>query len=215
MAWLWLLVLFRRKPNLHGHAAFVNYSCTNATYIKKHILLILFAFTTLRILTHVYDGYYIAIIFFFVIVLFFIEIVRYALIIGCLIRTAKSITKRQFHIGFTISWISLALLLLIPSGHFQTLGALLSIQNADPMQFRDDARILLNEYERWTHFGYFPERPPFDKPISKDKLPQSLLNAHIGDVLVLKDYVFIERYGLSGLFRGFVVFREGIVDKGI
>jgi len=178
-------------------------------YIKKHKLLILFALTIFKILAHVYDGYFIAVIFFFFIIFFFTEIVRYTLIIGYLVTTIRSIFKRQFHLGFTVSWIALALLGLIPGGHFQTLGAVLSIYNADPQQFRDDARILMNEYEPMTHFGYFPERPPFDKPISKDKLSSSLLKVHIGDVLVLENYVFIEKYGLSGLFRGFIVFREG------
>jgi hypothetical protein len=31
----------------------------------------------------------------------------------------------------------------------------------------------------------------------------------MGDVLVLDDYVFLEKFGLLGLFRGFVVFEKG------
>jgi hypothetical protein len=182
-------------------------------YFKEHKLAVLFLvfalFSIFRILGYVYDGYYIISNVFSILALLITDGLIYVLIIGSLAVIIRSIFKKQHKMWFTVFWVILTFLRLIPSGDLQTLGALLSIQNANPSLVRDDSRMLLSQYEPMTHFGYFPGRPPFDKPISKDKLPASLRKVHIGDVLILENYVFIEKHGLSGLFRGFVVFREG------
>jgi hypothetical protein len=118
--------------------------------------------------------------------------------------------NRRSKVRVSVAIVLLIAVGLVPTGHFMTLGALLSIHNANPEQIRNDTRILLNEYEAKTYFSYEKnQRFFFSEPIPKNKLPPSLQNETINDVLVLDDYVFLEKFGLRGLFRGFIVFREG------
>jgi hypothetical protein len=134
--------------------------------------------------------------------------IRYFLIALCFCFTLWFIIKRQTKTVFTLSWILLFILGQIPKGHFDTLGAVLSILNANPEQVVQDARALANEYKPMTHFGY-PHRYPLNDPLPPDQLPESIRSIHIGGVLILDDYVLIEKHGLQGVFRGFVVFKKG------
>jgi hypothetical protein len=97
----------------------------------------------------------------------------------------------------------------IPDGPFETIGGLLSIYGANPEQVRDDTRRLADEYPPMTCIGYENQRYPCDAPITRDKLPASIRDVHVGNVLILDRYILIEKSGLEGTFRGFVVFREG------
>jgi hypothetical protein len=135
------------------------------------------------------------------------------LITVCIAVTILSIVKHQHWILFTFFWVFIAILgvLLnrIPIGHFETLGGLLSLYNASPDQILNDARTLGDEFAPMTCFGDTPQRYPCDNPISRDKLSSSIRNMHVRSVLILDDYILIEKFGLEGVFRGFVVFREG------
>jgi hypothetical protein len=182
-------------------------------YIKNHKVALLIAgiiiFSIVKFAAEFYSGY--LAVPFWVMALFSTEPIRYILIAICVIVviTIKELNKKRK----ALIYIALALLLvigLIPDGHFVTLGALLSIRNSRPMQIRDDARLLLDEYQAETLFSNDKnQRYPFNNPIPKNKLPLSLQNANINDVLVLNDYVFLEKFGATALFRGFIVFREG------
>jgi len=83
------------------------------------------------------------------------------------------------------------------------------LYNNKPVQVRNDARILMDEYAPMTCIGYRRERYPCDNPVARDKLPTSIQRIHAGDVLILQDYILIEKFGLQGVFRGFVIFRKG------
>jgi hypothetical protein len=179
-------------------------------YIKNHWLALLLigivVLTILRIEMPLYGGYtgtlYLS--------LFCTEGIRYIFIIICAIAIPISGLNRKRKVLTSLAVVLLIAVGLIPTGHFMTLGALLSLQNANPEQIRDDARILINQFESPTHFtNDTNQRILFNEFVPKDRLPLSLQNEVLNDILVLKDAVFIEKFGLSGQFRGFVVFREG------
>ncbi len=128
----------------------------------------------------------------------------------CAVVIIISKLDRKRKILASVGGVLLIAIGLIPTGHFMTLGALLSIQNANPEQIRHDARLLMDKYEPKTLFSNDRnQRYPFNNPIPKDQLPLSLQNENLNDVLVLDDYVFIEKFGVTALLRGFIVFREG------
>lgn len=164
-------------------------------------------FTILRIATPFRSGYKGS---FLDIFLPCIDGLRYIFIIGCVtLAIASKLNRRHNVLVFLLVVLSIAIG-LIPTEHFMTIGALLSIHNANPTQIRNDARLLLDEYPAETLFsGNKNQRTPFNNPIPKNKLPLSLQNENINDVLVLSDYVFLEKFGATALFRGFIVFRKG------
>lgn len=138
------------------------------------------------------------------------EGLRYILIVSCAILVIAPKIIRGHKVLVTLVVVLSIAMGLIPTGHFMTLGALLSIQNANPTQIRDDARQLLDEYQAETLFSDDKnQRYPFNNPTPKNELPLSLQNENINDVLVLSDYVFLEKFGATALLRGFIVFREG------
>jgi len=138
------------------------------------------------------------------------ETVRYIFLIACAVVIIVSKLDRKKKRLVSVSGIFLIAIGMIPTGHFMTLGALLSMQNANPEQIRNDARLLMDEYEPKTLFSDDRnQRYPFNNLIPKNQLPLSLQNENLNDVLVLDDYVFIEKFGVTALLRGFIVFREG------
>lgn len=182
-------------------------------YIKNHRVALLIVgiivFSIIRIAAAFYSGY--SAVPYYVMSLFSTEPIRYVLIIICVIAViiAKKLSKNRKAIIF----IALTLLLgigLIPDGHFVTLGALLSIRNANPDQFRDETRILFDEYGSNTKFSDSPQRVIDQYALfPRSKLPPSILRANIGDVFILEKYILVEKFGLGGSFRGFIVFPEG------
>jgi hypothetical protein len=162
----------------------------------------------IKIMSEFYSGYFA--VPFWVMALFSTEPIRYILIAICVIAviTTKQLVKKRK----ALILVALALVVvigLIPDGHFITLGALRSIHNANPEQFRDDAREMLNEYEPDTLFSDSPRRNLDQVQVQRNKIPPSILRANIGAVFILKKYILIEKFGLGGSFRGFIVFREG------
>ncbi len=129
-------------------------------------------------------------------------------VIAAAFTIVSSIISREVKFGLTVAWIAAILLMIVPGGHFQAIGAWLAVLQAGPVQVRDDARELMEKSEPMTYFGP-TERPPFNKPLAWSQLPASLRAAHLEAVLVLKDYVFLGKYGTTALLRGYVVFREG------
>ena len=131
----------------------------------------------------------------------------------CIIITIWSIFKHKHKMFFTLSWVFLAILgaalKQIPIGHFETLGGLLSVYNANPEQVLSDARRLADDYPSMTCIGNPHQRYPCDNPIPPNVLPPSLQNLRVRNILILDDYVLVEKFGLLGVFRGFVVFRKG------
>jgi len=164
-------------------------------------------FTVLRILIAFSSGYFGR---FYILTPLCTETGRYIFIIVFVVVVITSTLDRKQKVLLSSIGIFLIAIGLIPTGHFMTLGALLSIQNANPEQIRTDARLLLDEYEPKTLFSDDKnQRHPFDNPTPKNELPLSLQNHNFGEVLVLEDYVFIEKFGATALLRGFIVFREG------
>ena len=135
-------------------------------------------------------------------------ILRYSMLVLFFCISLWFVIKRQTKVVFTLSWIFLFILGQTPKGHFDTLGAVLSILNANPEQVVQDARALANEYEPMTYFGN-PRRYPLDNPLPSVQLPMSIQDIHIASVLILDDSILIEKQGLQGVFRGFIIFREG------
>ena len=182
-------------------------------YIKNHRVTILIfgivALSIIKIASGFYSGYSAAP--YYVMSLFSTEPIRYILIVICVVVViiAKELSKKHKALIF----IALALLLvigLIPDGHFVTLGALRSIDNANPKQFRDDARILFDKDGSNTKFSDSPQRVIYQYALfPRSELPPSILRANIGDVFILEKYMLIEKFGLGGSFRGFIVFKEG------
>jgi hypothetical protein len=181
-------------------------------YIKNQRVAVLFAvvifFTAIKIVAAFYSGFSAAP--FDVFTFLFTEPIRYIFIIACLIAAIikESIRKRK-----VLALIALALLILIgliPTGHYYTLGALLSIQNANPDQFRSEARTLMDQYGAKTKFSDDPPRVLNQyEQFPRSKIPLPILRAHIRDKFVFDKYIFIEKAGLGGSFRGFIVFRDG------
>lgn len=192
-------------------------------YIKNHKVELLIAgiiaFSIVKFAAEFYSGYLGVPI--WIMALFSTEPIRYILIAICIVVviTIKELNKKRKALIF----IALALLLvigLIPGGNFLTLGALLSMRNANSVEIRDDARLLLDKYPAETLFSNNEnQRYPFNNPVPKSELPQSLQKEKINDVLVMSNYVFLEKFGATGLFRGFIIFREGedvwINDKDV
>jgi len=165
--------------------------------------------TIIKIASGFYSGYSAAP--YYVMSLFSTEPIRYILIAICVV--VVIITKELSKKHKALIFITLVLLLaigLIPDGHFVTLGALRSIDNANPEQFRDDARILFDEYGSNTKFSDSPQRVINQYALfPRNKLPPSILSTNIGDVFIFENYVLVEKFGLDGSFRGFIVFEEG------
>lgn len=142
----------------------------------------------------------------------FVPRIRFAFTIICLITTLWLIIKHQIKVVFTVTWILLAILGYLlnqnRSRHFETLGSLLALYNTTPAQVLSDARILADQYPPMTCIGYPNQREPCNNAISRNNIPSSIKNLHIGNVLILDNYVLIEKFGLQGVFRGFIVFRE-------
>jgi hypothetical protein len=180
-------------------------------YIKNHkvgfLLIGIALLTILRITIAFSSGYFGR---FYILSPLCTETFRYIfIIISVVVLVASKLDQKQKTL-LLIAEVFLIAIGLIPTGHFMTLGALFSIQNTDPEQIRNDARLLLDEYEPETLFSdYKNQRPPFDNPTPKNELPPTLQNDNFGEVLVLEDYVFIEKFGATALLRGFIVFREG------
>ncbi len=183
---------------------------------QKHLLSILIAIMALllvaEVLLRILWGYMSGDIFIFLLI-DFTRVASYILITICLIVSIQAVIKRQHKLLFILSWIFLAIfgfaLSRIPMGYYETLGGLLSVYNADPDQVLMESRILVDEYRPMTCFGYQPQRHPCENAISRDKLPPAIQRMHVGNVLVLEDYVLLEKFGLQGVFRGFVAFRKG------
>jgi len=139
--------------------------------------------------------------------------IYFILVIACIAVTILSVIRRQHKTLFTFAWLFMLVLGYVMSrtsmGHFETLGGLLSLYNAKPDRILNDARTLGKEFEPMTCFGNSHQRYPCDNPIPRDKLPSSIRNMHIQNVLILDNYVLIEKFGLGGVFRGFVIFQDG------
>jgi hypothetical protein len=181
-------------------------------YIKNQRVALLFVgvviFTVIRIVTAFYSGY--SAVPYDVFSFLFTEPIRYILIIICVIVVIRTELSRNRK---ALAFVALTLLLiigLVPTGHYVTLGALRSMDDANPEQFRDEARILFDEYGSNTKFSDSPPRVlnQYER-FPRSKIPLPMLRANIGDVFVLDKYVLIEKFGLGGSFRGFIVFREG------
>jgi hypothetical protein len=182
-----------------------------AAYINKHKVTLLIVgivlLTILRIAIPFQSGYSGN---FYDLLLFCTEGIRYIFIVGFAIVIIASQLNRKRKIFVSLAVVFLFFIGLIPTGHFMTLGALFSIHNANPEQFRNSAREVLEEYEPNTLFSDIPQRgiDRYDQ-LPRNRMPPSMLRANVGDALVLDEYIFIEKFGLNGLFRGFIVFREG------
>jgi hypothetical protein len=182
-------------------------------YINNHKVALLFVaiilFSIIRIATAFHSGYsarpYDALS------IFVTEPIRYLLIVICVIVVviAGELNRNRKALVF-LALIILLIVGLIPTGHFVTLDALLSVRNANPEEFRDEARTLFIEYASNTMFSDRPQRVLNQYAVfPRSKLPLPILRANIGDVFILKRYILIEKFGLGGSFRGFIVFREG------
>ena len=161
-----------------------------------------------KIASGFYSGY--SAVPYYVMSLLSTEPIRYILVVICAITViiTKELNKKRKAL-ILIVLASLLVIGLIPDGHFVTLGALISIHNTNPEQFRDDAREMLNEYEPDILFSDSPQRNLDQVQLPRNKIPPSILKANIGDIFILKNYILIEKFGLGGSFRGFIVFREG------
>jgi hypothetical protein len=138
---------------------------------------------------------------------------RLTLVLVCIGLSAWLLFKNKQQLSFTVLWLLLAVVGFfahrVPLGHYETVGGLLSLIGADPYQASLDARHLADEYPVMTCFG-FPQRHPCDDPVSPDQIPESIQQIHASQsLLILTDYVLIEKFGLLGVFRGYIAFREG------
>lgn len=158
---------------------------------------------------HIIYGYYASGNVIILLTMGVLAIARYTIILICLSLTVWLISKKQFNKLVSFSLILLIVFSFIPKVHFETIGALLSLSSANSQQVLDDARLLAEEYPAMTCIGYPYQRFPCDSPVSHDKLPSSIRNAHVGNVLIMEKYVLLEKFGLQGAFRGFIVFRDG------
>jgi hypothetical protein len=181
-------------------------------YIKNHkvgfLLTGIALLTILRIAIAFSSGYFGR---FYIFAPLCTEIFRYIFLIVSVVVLVTSTIDRKQKILLFIVGVFFIVVGLIPTGQLMTLGAVLSIQNANPEQIRNDARLLMDEYEPKTLFSDNTiQRHPFENPIPKNKLPISLQDDKFGEILVLEDYVFIEKFGATALLRGFIVFRDGV-----
>lgn len=113
--------------------------------------------------------------------------------------------KHKKYYVYIFTWVMALILGQIPSYNFFTLGALYAMKAANPEQVVADAMNLAEIYPPMTCIG-FPARFPCDNPVSYEVLPPSIKAAHPSHVLILNDYVLLEKEGLEGVFRGFVIF---------
>lgn len=105
-------------------------------------------------------------------------------------------------------WVIALIFGQIPSGQFYTLGALYAMNTANAKNVVSDVISLAEEYPPMTCIGH-PVRFPCDDPFGYEVLPNSIKAVHPSHVLILRDYVLLEKAGLEGVFRGFVIFYKG------
>jgi len=185
-------------------------------FIKKRLLpVLLLAISLLIVLELVLSVLwgYMAGDFIIFILMKFIPALCNTLIIISILVIVWTIIKRQHKLLLILGWIFLTTLSYvvdqIPIGHFETIGGVLSVYNSSPKKILDDARMLANEYPSMTCIGSHPQRDPCASALPRDNIPPSIRKIYVGNILILKDYVLIEKFGLQGVFRGFVAFREG------
>jgi len=139
--------------------------------------------------------------------------IEYVIVAFCVVVTIWSTIKRYRQMLFTLSWVSIFIISLmlnrIPLEPFEVIGSLIAVYKVDPNQLVNDTRSLAYKYPVNTCIGYPNQRYPCNDPVSRDQLPVSLQGLHVKNVLISKDYVLLEKFGMQGVFRGFVVFRKG------
>lgn len=181
--------------------------------MKKQISSLLGAATGILVVIetalHILYGYYASGDIIFLLTMGVIAVIRYVAILIFVSLIVWIVSKKQFNkfVGFSLT--ILIVFSIVPKVHFETLGALLSLSYANAQQVLDDTRLLAEKYPTMTCIGYPHQRFPCNNPVSRDRLPSSIQGVHVGNVLILEDYILIEKFGLQGTFRGFVVFRDG------
>ncbi len=177
---------------------------------SKKMMVILFTISisvALEIISQVGFGYFSG-FFLFLGLIFILSVFYYVAMLIYAIVIARSTISIQSKLLLASTWLFLVIIGLIPRGHFVTLGALYSVYESNPADIVADARRLMQEYKPMTCFG-FPEREPCNEPIPSAELPLSFQKVIHGHVLILDNAVLIEKMGLQGIFRGFVIFPEG------
>jgi hypothetical protein len=153
------------------------------------------------------DGYY-AGDWDFSIILFFIVPIRVILILVVLGQIIGSIFSRSYNWKYTILWVLLTSISIVPKDHYSTFGAIAYMQNANPTSVIAEARNMMNIYKPMTYFGH-PHRWPLNNPRPLNEVPQGISEVHKGEVLVVEHAVLLGRGSLAPSFRGFVIFQEG------
>ncbi|MEW6085795.1 MAG: hypothetical protein AB1607_14475 [Chloroflexota bacterium] len=163
----------------------------------------------LETLLHLFYGYYVPNNALILLGLGAIAFIRYGVLLIGLFLTLYLVVKRQYE--KIVIGLSLFLLIFsfIPKTFFENISALLSVYGSDPYQVLSDARLLENENPPLTCIGYSYQRYPCNNPISRSELPASIRNVHVRNVLIFDNYVVMEKFGLFGVFSGFVAFQSG------
>ncbi len=178
---------------------------------KQPLLFLVFTIGFLlatEITLHIIYGYYASGYVLLLLLMGVISVVRYILILTCIGGIAWLASKKHFEKVVVFSLIALISIGIVPKVHFETLGSLISLFKANPQHVLNDARLLADKYPEMTCIGYENQRFPCNEPVSRNNLPPSFKSMHAVNVLILNDYVLIEKFGLQGVFRGFVIFRN-------
>ena len=132
-------------------------------YSKKHRLAVWLAGATLLTIVRIdvpfYSGYSGN---FLYLILLCTEGIRYIFLAGCAIVIITSKLNPKSKLPISIPPIFLILITIIPTGLYRTAGALAAMHKANALEFRNGARVVLEQYDPLTcfsnvrHFLFYP-----------------------------------------------------------
>ena len=175
--------------------------------LSKTIIILAIIIIT-EIFLHVCYGFYSSGNIILIFLLSLIAILRYAAIVCFAVIVVWQIIKRETNNKLILLGLLLLVIGQIPKLSFDNIGSIFALYRADFTDILVDTRQLFDDYPPMSCFVYDTQRPLCDDQFSLNNLPISLQKAHVGNVLIMDDYIFLEKFGMVGVFRGYVVFKN-------
>lgn len=128
----------------------------------------------------------------------------------CLVTTVVGFLKKQKNTTlFALSWIIVSIINSTIDHRFYAVGsALLSVHQAGAKNVFFDALEIARRYPAITCIRTLPKRYPCENPLDPSVLPESIRELNPSSVIVEKEYILLEKIGLEGVYRGFIIFRD-------
>lgn len=135
----------------------------------------------------------------------------FVLSVICLVTTVIRILRRQPFLRFSLAWVFLAALNLIPGIIPSAAGAVTSLLFAGPEQVVEEGRELLNTYQSSDDLDCDVAIPPCGQTTD---YPPAIRRLNPVYVRVTRDYVLIKKFGFGDI-AGFLIYPSGVTPGGM